>query len=111
MISFNKNAIPVMSSLKIEIYNGETLELYQFGDRNHVLKFEIECSIDKFNTNHNKQYVPFFKDLPPPVDYHTPFRFSKENIHLIIIILLIGGLVILITSNSIQPRPAQPVAV
>ena len=35
--------------------------------RNHILKFEITCNLDKFSLTKNDE-VPKLQDLPPPLD-------------------------------------------
>ena len=102
-IFFNKGSIPYMSNFKVEIYNGDTLETYSFGNRNHFLKFEITCSLDKNVTMNEEKIVPFFKELPEPIDYNI--RFTNMNfIKIVIGTMLIIGLLIILQQSKRRPQ-------
>lgn len=105
ILFFNKGSIPSLLSLKIEIYDGETNELYNFGNRDHLLKFEVTCSLDKFNTMNEKLPVPYFKELPEPINY-TPQYNNDIYIRIVVGILLTLGLYIILSKPQ---KPSESV--
>lgn len=74
--------------------NGTKLVPYDFNSRNHILKFEIRCSLDKFNNLESEdKSIP----LPPPVELNSKPRYTKQQrtVYIIIGIALVVGLVLL----------------
>lgn len=95
-----------VNDIRIRMYwnNGTKLVPYDFGSRNHMLKFDIECETDRFNKVYE---VPESVDeLPPPVedqDDVEPRRLSNNYVYIIIVAVLFLGLWVLL-SNSQSPR-------
>lgn len=110
IIDYNGNDDPVtykfwkgseksVNELRIKFYynNGTKLIPYDFGFRNHILKFEIECSLDKFKTLESESEDVSIK-LPPPVDLQERPRFFNKRhktTYIVIVIALFLGLLIL----------------
>jgi hypothetical protein len=101
---FYKGPEKNISQLRVQFYynNGTKLIPYDFGNRNHILKFEITCSLDKF-VDLPKDVKP--TALPPPVEIENQIknRFTVKQKQTIIVVLvaLFGGLVLL----SMLKRP------
>jgi hypothetical protein len=56
-----------IDELRIRYYwnNGNKLIPYDFGKRNHIIKFELTCEVDRLSKIYDEQPVD---ELPPPVD-------------------------------------------
>jgi hypothetical protein len=83
-----------VDELRIRFYwnNGNKLVPYDFGKRNHILKFEIQCETDRLSKVYDEGPVD---ELPPPVD-PPPEPFRKDTILLIVLgFMLFVGMVIL----------------
>jgi hypothetical protein len=83
-----------IDELRIRFYwnNGNKLVPYDFGKRNHILKFEIQCETDRLSKVYEEGPVD---ELPPPVD-PPPEPFRKDTILLIALgFMLIVGMFIL----------------
>ena len=93
---FYKGPEKSISKLRVQFYynNGTKLIPYDFGNRNHILKFEITCSLDKF-VDLPKNVKP--TALPPPVEFKYKKRLTAKQKQTLIVILiaLFGGLVML----------------
>ena len=93
---FFKGPEKSISKLRVQFYynNGTKLIPYDFGNRNHILKFEITCSLDKF-VDLPKNVKP--TALPPPVEFKHKKRLTTKQKQTLIIILiaLFGGLIML----------------
>lgn len=93
---FYKGPEKSISKLRVQFYynNGTKLIPYDFGNRNHILKFEITCSLDKF-VDLPKNVKP--TALPPPVEFKHKKRLTVKQKQTLIIILiaLFGGLIML----------------
>lgn len=93
---FYKGPEKSISKLRVQFYynNGTKLIPYDFGNRNHILKFEITCSLDKF-VDLPKNVKP--TALPPPVEFRHKKRLTTKQKQTLIIILiaLFGGLIML----------------
>ncbi|MDA9847001.1 hypothetical protein N9C10_03645 [Flavobacteriaceae bacterium] len=85
--------------------NGSKLIPYDFGNRNHVLKFEFTCSLDKLNTL-ERNVTP--TALPPPIEIERKERISykQKQMFIIIAVALCVGLILL----SMFKRPAVVVS-
>ena len=93
---FHRGPEKQIEELTVRFYynNGTKLIPYDFNNRNHILKFEIRCSLDKFkNLESEDKSVP----LPPPVELETKPRYTKQQriVYLVVGIALVVGLVIL----------------
>jgi hypothetical protein len=83
-----------VDELRIRFYwnNGNKLVPYDFGKRNHILKFEVSCETDRLSKVYDEGPVD---ELPPPVD-PPPEPFRKDTILLIVLgFMLFVGMVIL----------------
>jgi hypothetical protein len=93
---FYKGPEKSISKLRVQFYynNGTKLIPYDFGNRNHILKFEITCSLDKF-VDLPKNVKP--TALPPPIEFKHKKRLTVKQKQTLIVILiaLFGGLVML----------------
>jgi len=68
--NFNRGSETSITSLNIKFYSqnfGQTLP-YDFKLRNHVLKFEIKCSLDKFIVTKENENVKRMFELPPEIN-------------------------------------------
>ena len=97
-----------INRLQVQFYYniGTKLIPYDFGNRNHILKFEITCSLDKFiDLPKNVEST----DLPPPVefDFKKNFSIKQKQIIIIVLILLLGGFVILLLIKKKTPISVQ----
>ncbi len=84
-----------IDELRIRFYwnNGNKLIPYDFGKRNHILKFEITCETDRLSKVYDESPVD---ELPPPID-PPPEPFRKDTILLIVLgFVLFLGLFILL---------------
>jgi len=84
-----------VEELRLRFYwnNGNKLIPYDFGKRNHILKFEITCETDRLSKVYEEGPVD---ELPPPID-PPPEPFRKDTILLIILgfILFVGMFILL----------------
>jgi hypothetical protein len=84
-----------IDQLRIRMYwnNGNKLIPYDFGQQNHILKFEIECQADRLDKKYDEGPVD---ELPPPVD-PPPERFRRDTIFTVALgfILFIGMIILL----------------
>jgi hypothetical protein len=84
-----------IEELRLRFYwnNGNKLIPYDFGKRNHILKFEITCETDRLSKVYEEGPVD---ELPPPID-PPPEPFRKDTILLIILgfILFVGMFILL----------------
>lgn len=97
--NFIKGTGKFIDDLRIRFYynNGTKLIPYDFGKRNHNLKVEIECSLEKPNAS-SLQLEPL--DLPPPVEIpnlmpKNRFDNSQKTILIVSVISLLLGLALL----------------
>jgi hypothetical protein len=118
IIDFNGNDDPIhhnfikgtgkfIDDLRIRFYynNGTKLIPYDFGKRNHILKIEVECSLDKSLGQPNTfgGTVPMAlepSDLPPPIEIpnlmpKNRFDNSQKTILIVSVISLLMGLALL----------------
>jgi len=102
-----------MTDIRIRMYwnNGTILVPYDFGNRNHILKFDITCETDRFMKVYD---VPSAIELPPPISDESsipePARLSNNStIFIGIAVILILGLLFLIF-NGPSPRILVPEA-
>ena len=93
---FYKGAEKSIDRLRVKFYynNGSKLIPYDFGNRNHVLKFEFTCSLDKLNTL-ERNVIP--TELPPPIEIERKERMShkQKQMFIIIAVVLCVGLILL----------------
>ena len=88
-----------IDDIRVRMYwnNGTKLVPYDFGSRNHILKFDVTCETDRFNKVYDTVEVD---ELPPPVESGDPFleprRLSNNYIFIGIAIILIFGLWVLL---------------
>ena len=84
-----------IDELRIRLYwnNGNKLVPYDFGQRNHMLKFVIQCETDRLATKYEEGPVD---ELPPPVD-PPPEPFRRDTIFMVALglILFIGMIILL----------------
>jgi hypothetical protein len=84
-----------IDQLRIRLYwnNGNKLIPYDFGKRNHIMKFEIECQADRLAKKYEEGPVD---ELPPPVD-PPPEPFRRDTIFMVALglILFIGMIIVL----------------
>lgn len=95
-----------VNDIRIRMYwnNGTKLVPYDFGSRNHMLKFDIECETDRFNKVY--EVSESVDELPPPVEVDDdiePQRLSNNYVYIIIAVVLFLGLWVLL-SNAQSPR-------
>lgn len=97
--NFTRGTGKFIDDLRIRFYynNGTKLIPYDFGKRNHNLKVEIECSLEK-PTASSPQLEPL--DLPPPVEIpnlmpKNRFDNSQKTILIVSVISLLLGLALL----------------
>ena len=114
IIDFNGNDDPIhhnfikgtgkfIDDLRIRFYynNGTKLIPYDFGKRNHFLKIEVECSLEKgMGTVAGLSPTDSGPDLPPPVEISNlmpknRFDNSQKTILIISVISLLMGLALL----------------
>jgi len=84
-----------IDQLRIRLYwnNGNKLIPYDFGKRNHIMKFEIECQADRLAKKYEEGPVD---ELPPPVD-PPPEPFRRDTIFMVALgLILFIGLIILL---------------
>jgi hypothetical protein len=84
-----------VDELRIRLYwnNGNKLIPYDFGKRNHMFKFEIECETDRLFKKYEEGPVDV---LPPPVD-PPPEPKRRDTIFIIALgLILFIGLIILL---------------
>ena len=84
-----------VDELRIRFYwnNGNKLIPYDFGKRNHILKFEIKCETDRLSKVYDESPVD---ELPPPVD-PPPEPFRRDTIFMVALgLILLVGLFILL---------------
>ena len=85
-----------IDELRIRFYwnNGTKFIPYDFGCRNHIIKFQITCENDRFSKIYEENPVD---ELPPPVDeIPEPFRFDNKLIYYVIGLILFLGLFLLL---------------
>lgn len=88
-----------IDQLTIKFYynNGTKLIPYEFGLRNHILKFEIDCSLEKLKTLEIED-KDISVQIPPPVELQErPRIFNKKQrtTYIIVSVVLILGLLLL----------------
>jgi hypothetical protein len=104
--NFNSTNTPIefdvpnlnVDEMRIRFYwnNGTKLIPYDFGKRNHIIKFQIECETDRFSKVYEEN--THVDELPPPVD-PPPEPMRMNNIFFIVIgLILFIGLYMLIAS-------------
>jgi hypothetical protein len=112
---FYKGNEKSIEDLNIKFYysNGNKLIKYDFGNRNHILKFEVECSIDKLESQERLDTTLHEKiiELPPPIEFinigSSRFDFKQRTIIWVVLIFLGAGLLALVGFSGRQrtPRP------
>lgn len=93
--SFDDSPLCSISKLSIKFLfnNFDSVIPYDFKLRNHVLKFEITCSLDKLNVTKENENVNKMIELPPKLDlerFRDPWRLLGDKR-----VLMYGGAVIL----------------
>jgi hypothetical protein len=84
-----------IDELRIRLYwnNGNKLVPYDFGQRNHMLKFVIQCETDRLAKKYEEGPVD---ELPPPVD-PPPEPFRRDTVFMVALgLILFIGLIILL---------------
>lgn len=85
--------------------NGTKLIPYDFGNRNHILKFNVTCETDRFNKVYEIEEDP--ETLPPPVeDVDIPKRTTGLLLPGLALLLIIGLIVLLRTSAERAGTPS-----
>ena len=97
-----------VDDIRIRLYwnNGSKLVPYDFGSRNHILKFDITCETDRFLKVYED--ATDLLELPPPVPESPdgePTRISPYFLGVAVILML--GLVFLLFTG---PSPRTPAA-
>ena len=94
--SFSKGNKKDMTSIRIRFYwnNGNKLIPYEFNNRNHILKLEIDCNTDKFNSIVDDN-INIKKELPPPVEMPSLARKIRDISPEKIIPVVIGAVLLL----------------
>lgn len=66
---FHSGPQKVITEMRLDFYylNGGNLDLYDFNNDDHVLKFEIKCSTDKLEGLPKVPLEVVEKELPPPI--------------------------------------------
>lgn len=66
---FHSGPQKVITEMRLDFYylNGGSLDLYDFNNDDHVLKFEIKCSTDKLEGLPKVPLEVVEKELPPPI--------------------------------------------
>jgi len=104
---FYKGPEKSIDRLRVKFFynNGSKLIPYDFGNRNHVLKIEFTCSLDKLN-NLERNVTP--TALPPPIEIERKERISykQKQMFIIIAVALSVGLLLL----SMFKRPTVVVS-
>ena len=93
--NFIEKTIPYMNKLTVQFLfnNFDSVLPYDFKLRNHVLKFEITCSLDKLVVTKENENVKKMIELPPKLDlerFRDPWRPLGDKR-----VLMYGGAVIL----------------
>lgn len=93
--NFYTGNVNYISNLKIDFYLNNFNELvpYDFKLRNHILKFEITCSLDKLIITKENENVKKMIELPPKIDlerFRDPWRPLGDKR-----VLMYGGAVVL----------------
>ncbi len=94
-------------SFRLRFYwnNGTKLVPYDFGNRNHILKFNVTCETDRFNKIYEMSEDP--DTLPPPVeDVDVPKRPQSLLLYGLALLLIIGLIVLLRTSAAGAVKPS-----
>ena len=99
---FYKSPEKSISELRIRFYYtlGTKLVPYDFGNRNHTIKFKITCALEKRSTL-DKQKV-YTKELPSPIklpNLEPELRTNKKLIINVLFVLLTVGLLLLLFKN------------
>ena len=121
IIDFNGNDDPVrhnfysgnvnyINSLKVDFYLNNFNELlpYDFKLRNHILKFEITCSLDKLAVTRENENVNKMVDLPQKLDlerFRDPWRPLGDKRVLMYggaVVVFVIVLIIISSSNRVQ---------
>jgi len=100
--NFYKSPEKSISELRVRFYYtlGTKLVPYDFGNRNHTLKFKITCALEKRSTL-DKQNT-YTKKLPPPIklpSLEPELRTNKKLIINVLFVLLTIGLLLLLFKN------------
>ena len=97
-----------VDEFRIRMYwnNGTTLVPYDFGARNHLLKFDFTCETDRFNKVYE---APTEIELPEPVPDvdDEPPRLSNNWIFLGTALVLVLGLLVLLFTRA-PPLKVSP---
>jgi len=99
-----------IDDIRVRMYwnNGTKLVPYDFGSRNHILKFDITCETDRFNKVYETSPVD---ELPVPVDsFVEPKRLSNNYIFIGIALVLVLGLWVLLFNAPSLHTPAAVVS-
>ena len=99
---FHKGPESSISRFRIQFFYtiGARLVPYDFGMRNHTLKFKITCSLDKLKTLKDQKI--YSKVLPPPVrlpSIKRAQRMDKNKLLLVLFICLLSGLFLLLLNR------------
>ena len=108
--NFYTGNVNYISNLKIDFYLNNFNELvpYDFKLRNHILKFEITCSLDKLIITKENENVKKMIELPPKLDlgrFRDPWRPLGDKRFLMYggaIILFIIVLILVSSSKHVQ---------
>ena len=110
---FHRGPEKFIDELHVEFFykEGNKLVKYDFGFRNHIIKFEFECAVDKLVSQERMDKMDTITQLPPPVDYiydsnDTRFNLKQKTIMIIVFIFLIIGLMALSGQSSIPEHSA-----
>jgi hypothetical protein len=107
---FYEGPMESIDHIQIEFFynNGTKLVPYDFGKRNHVLKFQVKCNLDKLIAL--KDQVESVTELPPPVDIPMLRDESRDDnaIYILLSAVLVIGLIGLLISRPTPRRWAAP---
>ena len=110
---FHRGPEKFIDELHIEFFykEGSKLVKYDFGFRNHIIKFEFECAIDKLVSQERMDTMDLIAQLPTPVDYiydanDIRLNLKQKTIIIIVFIFLIIGLIALSGQSRISEHLA-----
>ena len=113
---FYKGNEKTIEDLTVRFYhsNGNKLIKYDFGNRNHILKFEVDCSLDKLESQEiaDASLSKNIIELPPPIEFISSnknrFDFRQKTTIWVVLLFLVIGLIALVILGG-RPRTRPPV--
>lgn len=110
--NFYRGSSPFMDSFRVQFYcnNFDELVPYDFKLRNHILKFEIKCSLDKLLVTSENKEVNKMVELPPKLelerfkDKYRPWGDKRMLIYTGAVVIFIILVLILSSFKYVRPR-------